>query len=600
MNTMGRPFGSRSIFLSPPTNPGPPSRVEVTEELSTLAVLASARCGRLLAAGYDSEILAWLPSARDYGGPLDTDFVGFTFDEPGDFEKEVAAAFPDYNQDSLDAWSTELHRLCKTKGCENLSFPWVRIAVPSRSAIHEMKMITLKAGMMPTDLKCFGKAPLRPVPSKVSVGSDPGGGELLLNLAISAGEASGWYEVILKELARPKPTFQASFFAACGRPPPEKIAKLVGSWKRLHRWCVANSTRDEVLNSFATKPNDMADFLAGISLNGKTAAAGLYTQLKCIAKMLLIDLSLDHLLVTAWSDPLPGHLTVPQAAAGLMEVTQLELFAQSQHDCVVNVMAEFMLVLYGMVRPSHIQRSYLVKEYKHCWLFKCEEGKKRIGGVRQPFLWALPKETISGEEAVLRVVSVLRLNPPEGESPWLIRANNHSDPWKATALVDKQMPPLQARRGRASILMKEPLNLDEKTAKMCSLAYRNRRVLPTVGPLIKLDSYEKAALSNWRDTSDKDAAQAAKSMAALYDSSKVSQQMTSKMMCIFAIQHGIAAKKSVSTHGWSTPRSSRPTRTCARKRCRTPRTSSQRRGNRRPSSREHRSPGAPSSSTSRR
>ena len=52
---------------------------------------------------------------------------------------------------------------------------------------------------------------------------------------------------------------------------------------------------------------------------------------------------------------------MPQVAAGLMEVTQLELYAQSKHDCVVNVMAEFMPVLYGMVRPSHIQRSYLVK-----------------------------------------------------------------------------------------------------------------------------------------------------------------------------------------------------------------------------------------------
>ena len=123
------------------------------------------------------------------------------------------------------------------------------------------------------------------------------------------------------------------------------------------------------MSSFATQPNEMADFLAGISLNGKTAAADLYTQLKCIAKMMLIDLSLEHNLVIAWSDPLPGHLTMPQVAAGLMEVTQLELYAQSKHDCVVNVMAEFMLVLYGMVRPSHIQRSYLIKEYKHCWLF---------------------------------------------------------------------------------------------------------------------------------------------------------------------------------------------------------------------------------------
>ena len=56
--------------------------------------------------------------------------------------------------------------------------------------------------MRPIDLKNFGKAPIRPAPSRIQTGSDPGGGELLLNLAISTGEASGWYEVIRKELER--------------------------------------------------------------------------------------------------------------------------------------------------------------------------------------------------------------------------------------------------------------------------------------------------------------------------------------------------------------------------------------------------------------
>ena len=48
-------------------------------------------------------------------------------------------------------------RTSRSRGCDRCS-----LAI----AIHEMKLITLKAGMMPTDLKSFGKAPLRPVPSK--------------------------------------------------------------------------------------------------------------------------------------------------------------------------------------------------------------------------------------------------------------------------------------------------------------------------------------------------------------------------------------------------------------------------------------------------
>ena len=142
-------------------------------------------------------------------------------------------------------------------------------------------------------------------------------------------------------------------------------------------------------------------------------------------------------------------------------------------------------------------------------------------------------------------MDVLRLIPPGDESPWLIRANNHSDPFKATATVEKRMPPLQARRGRASIIQNGLRNLDEQTAKRCSPAHRLRRVLPTVAPMLQMEAYEKAALSNWRETSDKEATAVAKSMAALYDSSKVNAQMVSKMMRIFAIQVAVAKKKEV-------------------------------------------------------
>ena len=115
-------------------------------------------------------------------------------------------------------------------------------------------------------------------------------------------------------------------------------------------------------------------------------------------------------------------------------------------------------------------------------------------------------------------MEVLRLSPVGEESLWLIRANNHSDPFKATAMVDKQMPPLQARRGRANMLRKEPLGLAEQTAKLCSPAYTFGRVFPTVAPMLQMEPYEKAALSNWREAGDKESTAVAKSMAALYES----------------------------------------------------------------------------------
>ena len=78
--------------------------------MSTLAALASVTCGHLLAAGYDAEILAWLPSAANFGKPLEPDFV-FSYDEPVGRTDEITEAFPDFHQESLDIWSKELFDL---------------------------------------------------------------------------------------------------------------------------------------------------------------------------------------------------------------------------------------------------------------------------------------------------------------------------------------------------------------------------------------------------------------------------------------------------------------------------------------------------------
>ena len=97
--------------------------------MATLAALASVTCGHLLAAGYDAEILAWLPSAANFGKPLEPDFV-FSYDEPVGSTDEITEAFPDFHQESLDIWSKELFDLCQRKGYETLSFPWRRALFP--------------------------------------------------------------------------------------------------------------------------------------------------------------------------------------------------------------------------------------------------------------------------------------------------------------------------------------------------------------------------------------------------------------------------------------------------------------------------------------
>ena len=102
------------------------------------------------------------------------------------------------------------------------------------------------------------------------------------------------------------------------------------------------------------------------------------------------------------------------------------------YPVVTAACAETLLCLYGMVRPGHIQRSFLVQETPHFWVFECTQGKKRVGASRPPFLWSLPCATVTGSKVMPKIVQSLRLQPGDGEEPWLLRQWGPSPPFSHT------------------------------------------------------------------------------------------------------------------------------------------------------------------------
>ena len=116
-------------------------------------------------------------------------------------------------------------------------------------------------------------------------------------------------------------------------------------------------------------------------------------------------------------------------------------------------------------------------------------------------------------------------------------------PPQGTTFHDKPLQPAQARAARRCIAQAPPLLLTEQAAQQ-SAAYRARHLLPGVASAVGLDERQSAALSNWRSLSDPKQRQVANSMAMLYDQSKVTQQMVSKMVCILALKDSTTALKS--------------------------------------------------------
>ena len=95
-----------------------------------------------------------------------------------------------------------------------------------------------------------------------------------------------------------------------------------------------------------------------------------------------------------------------------------------------------------------MQRSLLIQTTESAWVFECIQGGRRVEASRPPFLWGLPRPSITGDDVTERIVNVLRCPPPKDEEPWLLKqwAPSCSDPFTATTFLDKPLQPYQARQ----------------------------------------------------------------------------------------------------------------------------------------------------------
>ena len=73
----------------------------------------------------------------------------------------------------------------------------------------------------------------------------------------------------------------------------------------------------------------------------------------------------------------------------------------------------------GMIREAHIQRSHLIRETDHAYVFFCVESKNN----GKPFPWVFPKETWgedNGYKSSAKMIASLRTSPAEDEKSYLM------------------------------------------------------------------------------------------------------------------------------------------------------------------------------------
>ena len=319
------------------------------------------------------------------------------------------------------------------------------------------------------------------------------------------------------------------------------MAGAISAFSRWNRWALSVPA-DPLL----PRPVDMASFLRDISAGGPTAALSAFRSLRWFCSKLGVELMLENPLVSPWGQPAVGHKSKGVDPAEIRVVIHWETLLSSPNPYVRQIACGNLLIIFGVLRFAHVQRSYMLKNARHVLVGKCSQGKSKVEGSRPGFFWALPKAGVAEKgmgDLIMEFLDSLANKAPNLNS-FLLHdfLPKNADVTEALSFSSNPLQYARFQSATSRLLQCPPLGMGMQEAVQHT-TYRGRRFLPTVGGLLHLGPEERASLGNWKDlsSSDREAGKASSNMGTRYDASRLSLSARSKSMCIIAL--GIACAK---------------------------------------------------------
>ncbi len=193
-----------------------------------------------------------------------------------------------------------------SKACRaaNILAPHMVPKVTAPPPCRRMKLVGL-----PIELAHRGAAPVIAPPPEKATPAIPRQTYFLLNIAVNAGELSGWYGTFRTQEQYPVSSFMDSWHRSLGAPDPGQAAPPIRAWTRWARFkLVSQEPGVRETNLYAPSSNSVAAFLASVAVGGATAAAAVHSSLSRLAGWLRLELSLGDSLVTGWRAPSGTHI----------------------------------------------------------------------------------------------------------------------------------------------------------------------------------------------------------------------------------------------------------------------------------------------------
>ncbi len=160
------------------------------------------------------------------------------------------------------------------KACRAANIPAPHVA-PKVTVLPPCRRIKLVG--LPLELANRGTAPVIASPPEKAPPPIPRQTYFLLNIAVSAGELSGWHGTFRTQEEYPVSSFMDSWHRSLGAPDPGQAAPPIRAWSRWARFKqVSQEPGVRETNLYAPSSNAVAAFRASVAKGGTTAAAAVH------------------------------------------------------------------------------------------------------------------------------------------------------------------------------------------------------------------------------------------------------------------------------------------------------------------------------------
>ena len=273
--------------------------------------------------------------------------------------------------------------------------------------------------------------------------------------------------------------------------PPASLLGYVNGWKAWCAWC-----RVEGINPFQPSRIHLVLYLDDARLSGATAARGKFNSLNWLTRHLELDMPLESAMVKDATRTSASHVEkqVPPMRISLWAV--FTVLSTAENSVIKGVSLFRMMVLSGVLRPAHLQRSIFKRLLPRSIEGCCVAGKKKTDGKRRAFTWRAPRISILGSD-IGKAAFDFAEEFSAGSNFFLPDTAPKGSGLEAMSWLSVPMDQGKIKKLAFKILL--AVGVPEENTKQLRGLYAARRVLPTLAHRLKFSKGERLDVGSWSD-----------------------------------------------------------------------------------------------------